>query len=467
MSGRIASNSFVRWLEARIAKRASHRAIALVGVLGALTAFGACAHMMPPPGGVADKIPPKIISITPGDSSTGVTPGAVVFTFDKVVSEQPVGATTLHDLAVISPVQGAVNADWHRHAIAISPDKGWRKNTTYTIQLLAGVADLWGNVRKQDTTIIFSTGPTIPKTTVHGTVFDWEHGTPVAGAFVQAYSPKDSLFTYVAVTDSLGGFTLHALPAAQTYVVRGIMDANRNRSLDPGEAFDTVSVTLNDSARVELLAFAHDTIGPRLSSMHVDDSVTVRVTFSALLDPTQTPEASQFTIKGPDSSVVQIVRVGPQPKDTTTPAVDTAARNAQQRAANAANAASYGTSREQREAQRNAQRKAQSDSVSRFRTARNVPLPKPSKPSPYRDLLVTVATPLTPKTEYTVHATDVRGVGGTKKSSDGTFTVPAVIAKSAADSAKAAKPSNKPSPTLPIDTTKAPASASPANTVRP
>jgi len=407
--------------------------MAIASVIASVSGAMACAHMLPPPGGVADKIPPKIVAITPHDSATNVRPDAVVVEFDKVVSEQPVGATALRDLVLISPVQGAVNADWHRHAIAISPDKGWRKNTAYTIQLLAGVADLWGNVRKTDTTFIFSTGAEIPKTTVRGAVFDWEHGTPVVGAFVQAYTAKDTLFTYVAMTDSVGQFAMHALPPG-TYIVRGIMDVNHNRAIDPGEAFDTVSTALRDTSRVEVLAFAHDSIGPRLSSMHVDDSVTVRITFSALLDPTFTPTASQFTIKGPDSSLVSIVHVGQKPQDTAAavPMIDTAARNAQRRGGLPPYGAPPGTRpRDARDA-----RAAQLDSLPRYHVTRTAQLPKPSKPSPYRDLLVTVAKPLTPKTEYTVHVTDIHGVGGTKKSSDGTFTVPAVIATPADSAAK-------------------------------
>ena len=52
-----------------------------------------------------------------------------------------------------------------------------------------------------------------------------------------------------------------------TYRVRGIIDENNNKGLDPREAWDTTTVALTDSAHVELYTFPHDSVGARLANV--------------------------------------------------------------------------------------------------------------------------------------------------------------------------------------------------------
>ncbi|HEX8849110.1 MAG TPA: Ig-like domain-containing protein, partial [Gemmatimonadaceae bacterium] len=278
--------------------------LALLALAGA--GLAACATIQAPPGGPEDHAPPKILAVVPDTARRNVTPKEVVFRFDEVVNERPTGAAAnLDQLVVLSPSDGAPRVDWHRDRITVRPRRGFRKNTAYTVTLLPGLADLRGNVMKTGASTFFSTGAEIPATALRGIVFDWVAGKPAVGALVQAFPRGDTTFAWTAATDSMGRFELRAFPSG-SYLVRALVDANHNRALDPRELFDTVGVAVADSGRVELLAFVHDTIGPRIDRLAADDSVTLRVDFDKPLDPTRPLTVGSFVLLRSDSTPVPI-----------------------------------------------------------------------------------------------------------------------------------------------------------------
>jgi len=268
-----------------------------------------------PPGGPPDVAAPQIVSINPDSGAVGVKPKEVVFRFDEVVSERPPAATTLGDLFLISPRDGVPNASWHRDAIGVKPAHGWRANTPYTVIMMKGLADLRGNVRNTGATTFFSTGTTIPRTTIAGHVFDWVSGSPASGALIESFVPPDTVHPYVALADSNGAFVIEHVPPAR-YTVRAYVDRNRNLTVDPSEPWDSLSISLADSVRTDLVIFTHDTIAPRIRDVRAADSLTLQVSFDKPVDPAQTLTAANFAIIAPDSSPVPIVSAGPTPKDT-------------------------------------------------------------------------------------------------------------------------------------------------------
>src|ERR1700693_1631123 len=197
----------------------------------------ACASPGMPPGGPPDVAAPQIVAIIPDSGTIGVSPKEVIFRFDEVVSERPPSVTTLSDLFLISPRDGAPNVSWHRSSIAVRPRRRWLPNTPYTVIMLPGIADIRGNVRNTGATTFFSTGKTIPRTRLAGHVFDWVTGTPAKGALVESFVRPDSLHPYIALADSSGAFAIEHLPPAR-YAVRAYLDVNKNFGIDPGEAWD-------------------------------------------------------------------------------------------------------------------------------------------------------------------------------------------------------------------------------------
>ena len=344
-----------------------------------------------PPGGPPDKVAPIIVSITPDSGSVGVKPKEVLFRFDEVVSEKPVSVTTLNDLFLISPRNGVPSASWHRDAISVKPDGGWRANTPYTVIMLPGLADIRGNVRNTGATTFFSTGPTIPRTRIAGQVFDWVAGTPAAGALVESFVATDTLHPYVALVDTGGKFVIEHLPTAR-YTVRGYLDRNKNLTVDPSEPWDSVSVNLADSARIELLLFVHDTAPPRLREVAAVDSVTLRLTFDKPVDPAQTLTVQNFAIIAPDSAPVPIVSASPQARDTS---VKPAAPPVGPR------------------------RPAGNPRVDT--TARKAVM---SRPQPISAVIIKLQRPLTPKLVYRVRTIGIRGLLGNTGNGDRPFIGP-------------------------------------------
>ena len=66
-----------------------------------------CASQAMPPGGPPDLAPPVLVTVSPESGAVLVSPKAVTFRFDEVVSERPRGAPSLDQLVLISP------CDWN------------------------------------------------------------------------------------------------------------------------------------------------------------------------------------------------------------------------------------------------------------------------------------------------------------------------------------------------------------------
>jgi hypothetical protein len=349
-----------------------------------------CASQGDPPGGPPDSLPPVLVAVVPESGAVSVRPERVEFRFDEVVSERPSGAASLDQLVLISPSDGLPRVDWRRRSIAVRPRRDWRANAVYTVTLLPGVADLRGNTLKTGTSVVFATGATIPNTQIAGTLYDWVAGTPARSGAVQATALPDST-RYVARTDTAGRFVMPHVPPG-TYSIRGWIDANNNRDLDPREAYDSSSIALRDTVSVTLLAFVHDTLAPRINTVQPIDSVTLRVEFNQPLDPEQRVDTSRFRLTAADSSVIPL------------------------RAALSVDA----------------WERARADSLARADTARRQParavpparrdsivLPRPV---PISRFIVLTAAPLRPETTYRLVAVEARNLLGRAGTSARVFT---------------------------------------------
>lgn len=334
-----------------------------------------CASPAMPPGGPPDIEAPRLVGVAPDSGSVRASPRSVIFRFNEVVSETPPGATTLANLFVVSPQHGTPVVSWQRDEIAVRPRRGWRPNTVYSVTMLPGLADLRGNVRREGAATLFATGPVIPATAITGVLYNWAAGEPVIGGLVQAITADSTI--YIAYSDSGGAFSLPHLPPG-AYEVKGIVDGNRNRSLDPREAWDTVTVALTDTARVELYTFAHDSIGPRVQEVIAADSVTLRVTFDTPVDARIPLSPDWITVLGADSIPLAISSVA---LPESTPA-DTAAPPVPRR-------------------------------------------PTMARARPYSQVFVTLAAPLRPGATYTVVANGFPGLLGRVGSSSRSITIPA------------------------------------------
>ena len=248
--------------------------------------------MAAPPGGPPDSLPPRILVVHPESGAVVRNlQGDAVIQFDEVIDEMAGGAggggagavAGIGRQVILSPVAGDVQVSWHRKSIHVKPSEGWKPDRVYHLEVLPGIVDLSRNVMKKSAMVVFSTGPALPHAAISGTVLQWVEQRALARAVVRAARLPDTV-AYVTLADSGGGFTLTDAPSGR-YRVMAIQDQNSNRQLDPREAFDSTTVTVDSSARVLLWVFPHDTAGPRLRSADPVDSVAFRLTFAQPLDP--------------------------------------------------------------------------------------------------------------------------------------------------------------------------------------
>lgn len=282
-------------------------------------ALAGCANIGAPPGGPLRTEPPRIVAVAPESGSVNVRADRVVFDFDAVVSDRPAGQASLDALFLISPRDGAPRVRWERDRIVVRPRGDFRPNTAYAVTLLPGLADLRGNTSTESRTVVFSTGPVIPPHAVHGRVFDWMNERPAIGAVVEVLRLPDSTL-YVGSADSTGRFSVGPLEEG-AYIARAFIDNNRNRGLDPSEAWDSAAVIVRGaSVALELLAAPRDTAGPRLLTVEVRDSVTLALSFDRPLDPAVPLTPASFRILDADSSRLVVARAlarEPVAADTT------------------------------------------------------------------------------------------------------------------------------------------------------
>lgn len=374
-------------------------------------ALAACASMGSPPGGPERDVPPALLEVTPDSGAVNFRGRAAVFEFDVVVNDRSGGAGGIEGLFLVSPSDGTPRVRWRRSRVEVRPRRGFQPNTAYSITMLPGVADLRGNVTSTGRTVVFSTGPVIPPYVAMGRVFDWMNQRVAPNAYVEVLRLPDSL-RYIGTADTTGQFAVGPLVEG-TYVVRAIVDNNRNRAADRDEPWDSVAVTIRGTSPfVELLAAPRDTIAPRLLTVTAPDSLTIVASFDRPLAPELPLTPASFRVLASDSTRLAITRVRTRAQvDAERAARDSAARRDSIR----------------RDTSRVPPAQAPPRPIAPGVAAPAVAQPRPSRPAPPRDVVLTIdsLTPLKTGASYRVVAVNAQGLLGRTRTSDRVFTVTA------------------------------------------
>ena len=365
-----------------------------------------------PPGGPERTTPPVLLSVSPESGMTNVRARDVVFEFDVVVNDRD-----LSRFFLLSPRDGTPRVEWHRDRVEVRPRRGFRPNTAYSVTMLPGLSDLRGNAMTAGTSIVFSTGPTIPAFMVAGRVIDWVEERPAPNALVEVIRVVDSL-PYVGAADSTGQFSVGPLDEG-AYLVRALRDNNNNRAVDVGEPWDTVSAQVRGSTPfVELLLAVRDTIPPRLLTVAARDSVTIRASFDRPVQWDAPLDTTSFRVLRSDSTPLHIVAV------TSARLADSLAQAAKARQDSAARRDSTGRDTTARDTAAVRRRPTITD-LPALPPARRVEV-KPSRPAPVRDVLIRLdsLTPLQTGASYRVSVSNVRGLLGPARASDRVLAMP-------------------------------------------
>lgn len=370
--------------------------------------------------------------IRPDSGARNVRAGSIIFEFNEVVSERPQGAPTLAELFVVSPSRGDLRLSWRRTRLEVFPRGGLSPNTTYIVRMLPGLVDLDNNVDSAGRTLVFSTGPDVASAHVTGQVFDWTAARAMPLAYVEAVSLPDSL-RYATTTDSIGRFSLAFMQPGR-YLLRALIDQNRNRRIDGRELFDSATIELRDSVRREMLAALRDSLGPGVLAVDVRDSVTLRIGLDRPLDTLFVATPASFTLKAADSSSFEIAAVVTQ-ADLDRRIADSTARL---------------------RVQDSVRRIFREDSIRRADSARVLtppagptgrrpgaqvapppaareperrPDPKPGARIPTMALFLELRRPLPAATSFRLHGADLRSITGAVRSSERLFSTPRARAR--------------------------------------
>ena len=404
------------------------RGITSLAAWTSLFALG-CASAGAPPGGPEDHAPPQVVAISPDSGETNVKIKSAQFTFDEVVSDIPVGGGgKLDQIFLISPRNGAAQVSWHRSKITVRPRNGFRANTAYRVTLLPGLADLRGNVRKEGMTILFSTGPTFPPFSIVGRVFDWSAERPANGAYVEAISKRDTSLAYITATDTAGNFDVGPLDSG-AYLVRAIIDQNKNRVIDRGEKWDTLSVAVTTfRPTVELDAIERDSVPPTIDGVAAIDSVNLRVTFDKPIDPALPLQPALIKLQRADSTQLDVTKLQwGAAFDRARQILDSTRRADSLRVAARIDSLRADSARARGDTTRPRPRPTPPPPPTPAPGGRNAPPPpKPKAPPPDRVIIVTVSptTPFVPGRSYRITARGFRNLVGNAQDVSRTFTVP-------------------------------------------
>lgn len=362
--------------------------------IGVLALAAACASPGLPPGGPTVSAFPRVIATRPDTNALNVRPGKVLVRFDDVIAEQANGGE-LSRSVLISPWDGEPRVEWKRTGMTIRPRGDWRENTAYTITILPGIGDLKNRPSPFGYVLQFSTGGNIPQTVLRGVAFDWAAARAIPKSTVQAIDVKDTTLVYLTAADSTGRYELTSMPAGR-YIVRAFDEKQPNRTLEPREPWDTVSVTITDTATVDLYMFVHDTMPVRINELRLSDSVSIMLVLDKPLLPGVAITPGSARVVAADSSVIAVVAI----------LTATEERLARERADSIARA--QDTTQRAPDVPQAARRTI--DPTRRRDTAVTLPPPEPKRVAPTSELIIKVGTPLKPGSTYRVTLTGLRSL---------------------------------------------------------
>lgn len=183
-------------------------------------------------GGPQDEDPPKLISSTPADQSTSISPEKIVLTFDEYV-----GLENANKGVVITPKinKDLVEFTALKNTITVLLKQELEDSTTYVFDFQKSVVDISERNPAEKLKLVFSTGNQIDSLSLSGSLrFPYsEQSEDYRNVLVGIYPLNDStdVFTappyYLAQVDTMGNFNLNNLKAG-SYKAYAWRDTNGN-----------------------------------------------------------------------------------------------------------------------------------------------------------------------------------------------------------------------------------------------
>jgi Bacterial Ig-like domain len=219
-----------------------------------------CANIIPPTGGDRDSLPPRLVKVTPPDSSKSFNTKTITFTFDEYIDQPQEISKNL----IVSPMYTLMpTVESKLRTLTVKIKDTLEPNTTYYYNFGDAIKDVnEGNVL-HNFSYIFTTGNTFDTLQLSGKVILAETGGVDSTLIVMLYrSGEDSALTrenprYITKVDGKGNFRFQYLPAG-TFYIYALKDEGGSKRYFGKSLFafaDSAVEIKPDTAPVTLYAF--------------------------------------------------------------------------------------------------------------------------------------------------------------------------------------------------------------------
>jgi hypothetical protein len=184
-----------------------------------------CANIVAPLGGPKDTIPPVLVSAVPKDSAKKFTGNKIILNFNEYIDGKD-----LRNELLVSPVPKIDPIiDAKLRTITIRIKDTLQASTTYALYFNRGIKDVNEGNTLRDFVYVFSTGDTIDRAELSGTLLVANTGRPDSTLVAMLHDKFDDSAVvknrprYIAKCDTLGHFTFHFVKPG-TYALYGMKD---------------------------------------------------------------------------------------------------------------------------------------------------------------------------------------------------------------------------------------------------
>lgn len=200
--------------------------ITVVSMLG----NAGCANIVPPLGGPRDTLPPRLMAVTPRDSSKLFNTNKIVFYFDEYIDPKDVRTELI--VSPVAKTEPIVDAKLRTLTVRIKDTL--QPNTTYSLNFGNAIRDVnEGNILK-NFTYVFSTGKYLDSMRFSGNVIVANTGKADSTLIVMLHRKLDDSAVvkekprYIARLDSLGRFSFRFIEPG-TYALYALKDEGGTR----------------------------------------------------------------------------------------------------------------------------------------------------------------------------------------------------------------------------------------------
>jgi Bacterial Ig-like domain len=271
-----------------------------------------CANQLPPGGGEVDRIPPEVIEVYPPNGTTNYEDDYFEIDFSEYVDKR-----SFKDALFISPnIEGRLIYEWTGTSISVEFEDGLKDNVTYTVTVGTDLVDRNNKNRMASSyTFSFSTGSTIDRRTISGSVFSDDQ----EGVLIYAYRLDESADTllkrkpdYVSQTGTDGKFQLNGLGEAD-YRLFAVKDEYRDLIYDLdldliGLPNQDISLTGTDTSftGLKFKLFKADTTAPRMLKGIMTDEKHILLTVSEFISKNQINTDNYYIIDSTENQQSEI-----------------------------------------------------------------------------------------------------------------------------------------------------------------